>query len=117
MSARYADMRATLYFPVLMVRRLRMTQPVALIVGAGHGLSAAIARACLQSGMKAALAARDTAKLGDFAAATGAQLFKCDAAAPESVRGLFADVDRQLGSPELVVFNASYRTRGALLDL
>jgi NAD(P)-dependent dehydrogenase (short-subunit alcohol dehydrogenase family) len=94
-----------------------MTQPVALIVGAGHGLSAAIARACLQSGMKTALAARNTAKLADFAAATGAQLFPCDAAAPQSVEALFTDVVRQLGSPELVVFNASYRTRGPFLEL
>ena len=67
--------------------------------------------------MKTALAARNTAKLADFAAATGAQLFPCDAAAPQSVEALFTDVVRQLGSPELVVFNASYRTRGPFLEL
>jgi len=94
-----------------------MTQPAALIVGAGPGLSAAIARACLKAGMTVALAARNTAKLTDLAGATGAQTFECDAADPGSVRTLFEDVDRRLGSPELVVFNASYRTRGPVAEL
>src|SRR5579871_5880521 len=93
-----------------------MSAPVALIVGAGSGLSAALARACLRDGMAVALAARNTAKLGALVAA-GAHAFPCDAAEPPAVATLFAEVERQLGSPELVVFNASYRTRGPLVEL
>src|SRR5690349_13130282 len=44
----------------------------ALIVGAGAGLSAAIARRCAGDGMSVVLAARDTQKLGDLARETGA---------------------------------------------
>jgi NAD(P)-dependent dehydrogenase (short-subunit alcohol dehydrogenase family) len=94
-----------------------MTKPVALIVGAGPGLGAALARACIQSGMEAAIAARNIAKLKEFVDTTGARPFQCDAVAPDSVRALFEAVDRELGTPELVVFNASYRTRGPLVDL
>jgi NAD(P)-dependent dehydrogenase (short-subunit alcohol dehydrogenase family) len=93
-----------------------MTTSVALIVGAGSGLSGALARACLRVGMAVALAARNTAKLAPLVAA-GAQAFECDAAVPQAVAGLFAEVERKLGSPELVAFNASYRTRGPLVEL
>jgi NAD(P)-dependent dehydrogenase (short-subunit alcohol dehydrogenase family) len=89
----------------------------ALIVGAGSGLSASIARAFAGAGMKVALAARGIDDLGALAAEVGAETFACDATAPEAVKRLFADLDRGGGAPGVVVYNASYRTRGPLLDL
>ena len=58
----------------------------ALIVGAGSGLSAALARALAAEGIKVALAARSTADLADLAKETGAQTFhlRCGASAPMS---------------------------------
>ena len=57
----------------------------ALIVGAGSGLSAALARALAAEGIKVALAARSTADLADLAKEIGAQPFTCDAqSAPTS---------------------------------
>ena len=50
-----------------------MSNETALIVGAGSGLSAALARLCATRGMSVALAARGTNKLGDLAAETGAE--------------------------------------------
>ena len=47
-------------------------QEVALIVGAGSGLSASLARTFSDQGMKIALAARNTEKLTDIAAETDA---------------------------------------------
>ena len=44
-----------------------MAQQSALIVGAGPGLSASVARKCAQRGMAVALGARDTAKLAGLA--------------------------------------------------
>jgi NAD(P)-dependent dehydrogenase (short-subunit alcohol dehydrogenase family) len=90
---------------------------LALIVGAGSGLSASIARAFTGAGMKVALAARGIDDLGALAAEVGAETFACDATKPDAVKRLFADLDRGGGAPGVVVYNASYRTRGPLLDL
>src|SRR5271169_2446124 len=90
---------------------------LALIVGAGSGLSASIARAFAGAGIKIALAARGIDDLGALAAEVGAKTFACDATRPDAVKRLFADLDRDGGAPGVVVYNASYRTRGPLLDL
>jgi NAD(P)-dependent dehydrogenase (short-subunit alcohol dehydrogenase family) len=89
----------------------------ALIVGAGSGLSASIARAFFRAGLKIALAARSIDDLGALASEVGAKTFACDAAKPESVKRLFAELDRDGGAPDVVVYNASYRTRGPLIEL
>src|SRR5215469_10977013 len=90
---------------------------VALIVGAGAGLSASIARSFARAGMKIALAARTVDDLAALAAETGAAAFATDAADVAAVKKLFADVGASLGDPYAVVYNASYRTRGPLVDL
>jgi len=89
----------------------------ALIVGAGPGLSAAIAHAFAKTGLRVALAARSTAKLDAIARETDAKLFSCDASDPAQVARLFADVTEQVGEPDVVVYNASYRQRGPLIEL
>jgi NAD(P)-dependent dehydrogenase (short-subunit alcohol dehydrogenase family) len=89
----------------------------ALIVGAGSGLSAALARSFGQAGMKLALAARSIEDLVALSDETGAQRFACDASKPADVSKLFADVDASLGPPAVVVYNASRRARGALIEL
>jgi NAD(P)-dependent dehydrogenase (short-subunit alcohol dehydrogenase family) len=89
----------------------------ALIVGAGSGISAAFARALKTEGYTVALAARDVDKLAALAQETGAVALVVDAARPESVAGLFAEVDRRLGHLDVVLYNASYRARGPFLDL
>ena len=88
----------------------------ALIVGAGSGLSASLARVFAKAGMSVALAARATDKLAALAQETGAKAFTCDASRREQVEKLFADLDAA-GAPDVVVYNASYRTRGPLIEL
>ena len=88
----------------------------ALIVGAGSGLSAAVARAFAAEGLALALVARSTDDLRSLAGETGAQLFACDAADRDEVERLFSELDGQ-GPPDVVVYNASYRTRGAFVEL
>jgi NAD(P)-dependent dehydrogenase (short-subunit alcohol dehydrogenase family) len=92
-------------------------QERALIVGAGAGLSAAIARRCAQDGMSVVLAARDAQKLAPLAAETGAAAFACDATSVEDVERLFAVVDRGGERLDLVVYNASGRARGPIGEL
>ena len=90
---------------------------VALIVGVGDGLSASLARKLSAAGVSVALAARDTNKLSGLLAATGAIAFSCDASEPAAVAHLFEDVRTTLGAPDIVIYNASGRLRGGLLDL
>jgi len=94
-----------------------MAGEIALIVGAGKGLSASLARACAKRGMRVALAARNTAKLAELATETGAKTYACDASDPAAVRALYAAVDGALGAPTLVVYNASGRVRGPFVEI
>jgi NAD(P)-dependent dehydrogenase (short-subunit alcohol dehydrogenase family) len=89
----------------------------ALIVGAGAGLSAALARLFSREAIRVALAARQSDKLGALCKETGAAGYACDATSLDDVAGLFAAVERDCGAPDVVVYNASGRTRGAFLDL
>src|SRR3954463_14455199 len=89
----------------------------ALIVGAGSGLSASLARLFAGEGIGVALAARQIEKLGALCAETGARAFACDATDPDDVERLFGLVERELGAPDVVVYNASGRARGPFTDL
>ena len=92
-------------------------KPTALIVGAGSGLSASLARLFAREGMRVALAARDTEKLAGLIEETGALAIAGDATQAADVERMFAAVEAKWGIPDLVVFNAGYRTRGALTGL
>jgi NAD(P)-dependent dehydrogenase (short-subunit alcohol dehydrogenase family) len=87
--------------------------PLALIVGAGSGLSASLARKCAAAGMRVALAARHVGKLDPLVAETHARAFPCDAADPVQVETLFGEID----PPDFVIYNPSYRVRGPFLQL
>ncbi len=89
----------------------------ALIVGAGSGLSASLARLFHKEGMDVALAARNADKLAGLAGETGATAHGCDASDPASVASLFETVTAGMGEPDIVVFNPSYRARGPVVDL
>jgi len=89
----------------------------ALIVGAGAGLSAALARKCAGEGMDVVLAARDTQKLGTLANETKAAVVACDASRADEVERLFAAVDAGGDRLDLVVYNASGRARGPVHEL
>ncbi|HKO71551.1 MAG TPA: SDR family NAD(P)-dependent oxidoreductase [Bradyrhizobium sp.] len=90
---------------------------IALIVGAGEGLSASLTRLFAREGIRVALAARSIEKLGALCAETDARAFTCDATEAEDVERLFGMVEREIGAPDVVVYNASARARGAFADL
>ena len=96
-----------------------MTAPTetVLIVGAGSGLSASLARLFAAEGMAVALAARDPGKLAELCSATRATAYRCDATSPEEVATLFAALDRESRELGVVVFNAGARVRGAIETL
>ena len=90
-----------------------MSNSAALVVGAGSGLSAALARLFAREGMRVTLAARNTGKLAALVKETGAVAIECDASVPSQVDAMFDEA----GSPDLVVYNAGYRTRGPIASL
>jgi NAD(P)-dependent dehydrogenase (short-subunit alcohol dehydrogenase family) len=93
------------------------TYRTALIVGVGAGLSASLARTFSKAGMAIALAARRAGELVALAAEVRGKAFACDAIEPAQVAKLFADVESAYGAPDVVVYNASYRTRGPIVEL
>jgi NAD(P)-dependent dehydrogenase (short-subunit alcohol dehydrogenase family) len=87
--------------------------PLAVIVGAGSGLSASLARKCAAAGMQVVLAARNVDKLSAVMSETKAKAIACDVTDAGEVQRLFAELE----APELVVYNPSYRVRGPFLEL
>jgi NAD(P)-dependent dehydrogenase (short-subunit alcohol dehydrogenase family) len=89
----------------------------ALIVGAGPGISASLARSLAGLGVKVALAARNVQKLHSLIQDIGAEAFAVDASDPESVAKLFVQVGDRMAEPDIVVYNAAARVQGPLAAL
>jgi NAD(P)-dependent dehydrogenase (short-subunit alcohol dehydrogenase family) len=89
----------------------------ALIVGAGPGISASLARSLTGLGVTVALAARNIQKLDALIHGTGAHAFVADAADPASVSKLFDEATDRIGAPDIVIYNAGARAHGPLADL
>jgi NAD(P)-dependent dehydrogenase (short-subunit alcohol dehydrogenase family) len=94
-----------------------MAMQKALIVGAGAGLSASLARLFAKQNVAVTLAARSAAKLGELARETGAHAFTCDSGKRDQVEKLFADLDAAKLTPDIVIYNPSYRVRGPVAEL
>jgi NAD(P)-dependent dehydrogenase (short-subunit alcohol dehydrogenase family) len=89
----------------------------ALIVGAGEGISASFARVLAREGMKVGLAARNPDKLTALTDEIGGLAFRCDVTEVDEIERLFAEADDRLGALDVVHYNPSYRTQGALVEL
>ena len=89
----------------------------ALIVGTGPGLSSSLARLFARHGLRVDVAARQVDKLADLARETGAALHVCNAADAADVARLFESAEKGGSAPDVVVYNASNRVRGPLVDL
>lgn len=90
---------------------------IALIIGAGPGVSGSLARLCARDGMGVALAARNPDRLAPLCRETGARAYPCDVGDATGVATLFDRVQGDLGVPDLVVFNPSKRVRGPIVEL
>ena len=90
----------------------------ALIVGTGQGLSASLARLFAAEGMRVVLASRSIEKLEPLTAEIGAAAYPCDASDPKAVAALFARTAAEVGTPDIVVYNAANRGgRGPVEEL
>jgi NADP-dependent 3-hydroxy acid dehydrogenase YdfG len=95
-----------------------MTPPkIALLVGAGPGISGHFAKALRQAGYQVAMASRQVEPLKSLAHSMGAHAFQVDADSAHSIQRLFDQVDQALGVPEVVLFNPSARVKGPITTL
>ncbi len=89
-----------------------------LIVGAGLGLSASLARLCFSKKMKVIMASRNIEKLKELKKEIKGETFQCDSSNIESVSNLFKQLDKTIGTPNLVIYNASSRpNKASIVDL
>ena len=95
----------------------RASGGVAVIVGAGAGLGAGLARRFVAGGMEVAIASRDAGRARHLAEQTGSHGYACDATDEASVDQFFRQVAGELGEPGLVVYNASGFLRKSVLEI
>lgn len=92
---------------------------VAIVAGVGAGLGWAVVKRFAEAGMQVVAAARTPAKLEPLARDAGfdVRLEACDVTQESDVARLFTMLERELGVPDVAVFNAGAYERGAILDL
>ena len=94
---------------------------VALLVGAGDAIGAAVARRFARGGYKVCVARREAAKsqgLLDESKAAGQDIraFSVDARNEAEVQGLFARVEAEVGSLDICLFNAGSNVNKPVLE-
>jgi len=67
--------------------------------------------------MTVVLAARNIDKLKELKEETNASVYRCDSSKVESVSKLFLELDKTIGTPNLVIYNAAYRVKGGITEL
>lgn len=94
-----------------------MSAPVALIVGCGPGIGGAFASRLVARGYSVAVAARRIDRLQSQAESLNCRAYGVDVGSPASVTDLFRDIERDMGIPEVVLFNAAARYPAAITEL
>ncbi|MCA6122518.1 SDR family NAD(P)-dependent oxidoreductase [Bradyrhizobium sp. WSM 1704] len=84
-----------------------MTAPVCLISGVGPGTGSALARRFTEGGYRVAMLARNEERLTALAnELQGAKAYRCDVSDAAQIEAMASAVERDLGSPEVVIHNA-----------
>lgn len=99
-----------------------MSKPILAIVGAGPGVSAAVARNFGSKGYRVALVARNATKLETLAAELRKQAIEtfyvtADASHSESLSAAFVAIRDQLGEPDVLLYNAAAITKSTAIAL
>jgi NAD(P)-dependent dehydrogenase (short-subunit alcohol dehydrogenase family) len=95
-------------------------KPVCVVVGIGPGNGAALARRFARDGHVVALLSRSTDASSALAAELGkdsARAYACDAGDPSAVARVFTEIEKDLGAPSVVVYNAGSGTWGTVEEI
>ncbi|MBO9453401.1 SDR family NAD(P)-dependent oxidoreductase [Tropicibacter sp. R16_0] len=95
---------------------MRPSYKHALIIGAGPGLSASLARLFHANGLRVSLAARKPSDLSGLAKDIQANTYSCNASRHQEVVELFAELDRAQ-APDVLVYNPSRAIRKPFIQL
>ena len=90
---------------------------IALVVGAGSGLSASVARKLAARGHHVVLTARDTSDIGDLVKELGATSIDANARDADDMALVFERIDTMDGDLNVAVYNPSARVRGAVDEI
>lgn len=88
-----------------------------LIIGAGPGLSASLARCFGKAGFAVSLAARNSEKLRALSNETDASVFTCDATDKNDVQSLFRTLDDENLTPDIIIYNAGAYACGPINEI
>ena len=83
----------------------------AVIIGAGEGLSASLARKLADRGHRLVLAARNPDKLSELANQTGAETIACNAQDAADMDRVFELADSDGSNLDIAIYNPSARVR------
>src|SRR6266404_5059477 len=96
----------------------RMTAPVCLISGVGPGTGSALARRFAEGGYRIALLARSEGRLAELEKELlNAKGYRCDVSDPAQVEAAASAVERDLGSPSVIIHNAVGGAIGTFLEI
>jgi NAD(P)-dependent dehydrogenase (short-subunit alcohol dehydrogenase family) len=95
-----------------------MSKPICVVVGIGPGNGAAFARRFSREGYRVALLSRRR-ELSDELAGTleDARAYPCDVSDAASIDAAFAAIERDLGAPAVVIYNAGSGVWGTFEDI
>lgn len=94
---------------------VHMAAPICLISGVGPGTGTALARRFTEGGYRVALLARNEERLAALETELeNAKAYRCDVSDPKQVEAIASGVERDLGSPSVLVHNAVGGTMGLL---
>ena len=84
-----------------------MADPVCVVTGVGPGTGTALARRFAKGGYRVALLARNEQRIAELAQALpGAKAYACDVSDPAQIDATLDAVERDLGTPSVLVHNA-----------
>jgi NADP-dependent 3-hydroxy acid dehydrogenase YdfG len=95
-----------------------MAEPVCVISGVGPGTGTALVRRFASGGYRVAMLARNADRLADLARQVpSASAFACDVSDQAAVELAMASVERELGSPSVLIHNAVGGGWGTFMEI
>jgi NADP-dependent 3-hydroxy acid dehydrogenase YdfG len=95
-----------------------MAEPVCVISGVGPGTGTALVRRFASGGYRVAMLARNADRLADLARQVpSASAFACDVSDQAAVERAMASVERELGSPSVLIHNAVGGGWGTFMEI